>query len=177
MEKDNCIFRFLISLNIEFDEVEGRIIGRKPLSSIREVFFEVHLKESRHFIILNKKDAGIIVENFALTVNTNVAQTNSKKSNEKSCIWCNYYNKLCHMHESYWKIHDKPLNWKGSYEDRFNHSLTTHEAGSVSFNKEHMNHILKLLKSNSLSGTSNAFLALTSNEKIITLILVMKKFT
>ena len=37
---------FLISLNQNFDEVRGWILGRKPLPSIREVFFEVRCEES-----------------------------------------------------------------------------------------------------------------------------------
>ena len=35
----NHIFTFLVELNIEFDEVSGKIIGRQSLSSIDEVFF------------------------------------------------------------------------------------------------------------------------------------------
>ena len=36
--EDYRIFKFLASLNVEFDEVRGRIIGRQPLHSIGEVF-------------------------------------------------------------------------------------------------------------------------------------------
>ena len=36
--EDNWIFKFLAGLNVEFDEVKGRIIRRQPLSSIDEVF-------------------------------------------------------------------------------------------------------------------------------------------
>ncbi|TXG53212.1 hypothetical protein EZV62_022381 [Acer yangbiense] len=35
---NNRVFRFLTGLNVEFDEVRGRIIGRQPLPSINEVF-------------------------------------------------------------------------------------------------------------------------------------------
>ena len=37
--EDNHIFTFLVELNIEFDEVSGKIIDRQSLSSIDEVFF------------------------------------------------------------------------------------------------------------------------------------------
>ena len=33
------VFVFLTGLNKDLDEVRGRILGRKPLPSIREVFF------------------------------------------------------------------------------------------------------------------------------------------
>ena len=40
--EDNRIFKFLVGLNVEFDEIKGRIIGRQPLPpSIDEVFSEV----------------------------------------------------------------------------------------------------------------------------------------
>ena len=35
------IYKFLVGLNVEFDEVRGRIIGRLPLPKISEVFAEV----------------------------------------------------------------------------------------------------------------------------------------
>ena len=37
--ENNRVFKFLASLNVEFDEVRGRIIDQQPLSSIGEVFF------------------------------------------------------------------------------------------------------------------------------------------
>ncbi|RVX14513.1 hypothetical protein CK203_017285 [Vitis vinifera] len=35
------IYKFLVGLNVEFDEVRGQIIGRVPLPKISEVFAEV----------------------------------------------------------------------------------------------------------------------------------------
>ena len=35
------IIKFLVRLNVEFDEVRGRIIGQQSLHSLSEVFFEV----------------------------------------------------------------------------------------------------------------------------------------
>lgn len=40
-----CIYKFLASLSVEFDEVRGCIIGRTPLPSISEVFAEVRRKQ------------------------------------------------------------------------------------------------------------------------------------
>lgn len=44
-----------MGLNVEFDEVRGRIIGRQSLSSIGEVFAEVRREESRKLVILGRK--------------------------------------------------------------------------------------------------------------------------
>ncbi|XP_022857417.1 uncharacterized protein LOC111378451 [Olea europaea var. sylvestris] len=41
------IFKFLMGLDKSLDEVRGRILGAKPLPSLREVFFEVRREESR----------------------------------------------------------------------------------------------------------------------------------
>ena len=40
-EENERVYNFLTGLNQELDEVRGRILGRKPLPSLREVFSEV----------------------------------------------------------------------------------------------------------------------------------------
>lgn len=164
----NCIFKFLIGLNVEFDEVRGRIIGRQPLPSIGEVFSEVRREESHRLFMLGKKNSDSTVENSALAVGINASRTTSKRPDEKPHVWCDHCNKPRHTRDTYWKIHGKPANWKGSHEGRFNHSPVAHEAEtipSIPFNKEQMDHLLKLLKSNSgLLGTPNVSLAQTGSE-------------
>ena len=49
------IYKFLAGLNVEFDEVRGRIIGRTPLPQIGEVFAEVRREESRRHVMLGTK--------------------------------------------------------------------------------------------------------------------------
>lgn len=39
--EDSHIFKFLVGLNVEFDELRGRINGRQTHPSTGEVFFEV----------------------------------------------------------------------------------------------------------------------------------------
>ncbi|RVW27193.1 Retrovirus-related Pol polyprotein from transposon RE1 [Vitis vinifera] len=60
--EDYRIFKFLASLNVEFDEVRGRIIGRQPLHSIGEVFSEVRREESRRNVMLGKKGLAVSIE-------------------------------------------------------------------------------------------------------------------
>ena len=54
MEEGSQIFKFLVGLNVEFDEVWG-IIGRQPLPSLGEVFSKVRREKSRRNVMLGKK--------------------------------------------------------------------------------------------------------------------------
>ena len=62
------IYKFLIGLNVEFDEVRGGIIGRVPLPKISEVFVEVRREESRRHVMLGNKSNSGAVESSALSV-------------------------------------------------------------------------------------------------------------
>lgn len=55
MVGNHQIFKFLAGLNIEFDEVRGRIIGRQRLPSLEEVFSKLRREESRRSVMLEKK--------------------------------------------------------------------------------------------------------------------------
>ena len=46
------VYKFLLGLNKNLDKVRGRIMGMKPLPSIREAFFEVHREEIRKKFIM-----------------------------------------------------------------------------------------------------------------------------
>lgn len=46
------IFKFLMDLNKNLDEVRGRVLGVKPLPSLREVFSEIRREESRKKIMM-----------------------------------------------------------------------------------------------------------------------------
>lgn len=70
VEKDR-VYQFLLGLNKNLDEVRGRILGTKPLPSIREVFSEVRRKESRRKIMLGSTNQSSITENSALAVKGN----------------------------------------------------------------------------------------------------------
>lgn len=51
VEKER-IFDFLQCLNLDLDEVRGRLLGIKPFPSMREVFAEVRREESRKKVML-----------------------------------------------------------------------------------------------------------------------------
>ena len=49
------IFKFLLGLNQNLDEVRGRVLGNKPLPKIREVFSEVRREESRKKVMMGSQ--------------------------------------------------------------------------------------------------------------------------
>lgn len=107
------IYKFLAGLNVEFDEVRGRIIGRKPLPPIGEVFAEVRREESRRHVMLGKKTTDGPAESSTLLSTkaaTNKTTKFQQKTEEKPQVWCDYCNKPRHTRETCWKIHGKPPN-------------------------------------------------------------------
>ena len=162
--EDSRIYKFLAGLNIEFDEVRGRIIGRPPLPSIGEVFAEVRREESRRSVMLKKKGTGESIEISALISDAaaNKAANYQRRFDDKPRVWCDFCNKPRHTRETCWKIHGKPVNWKSSKQGEKNRGFpTANEADSGPFNKEQIDQLLKLIKSNSSSGTPSVLLAQT----------------
>lgn len=51
-EENDRVYMFLAGVNRSLDDVKGRILSRKPLPSIREVFSEVRQEECRKRIML-----------------------------------------------------------------------------------------------------------------------------
>ena len=82
LHKDGGVFHNLqvfAGLNLDFDEVRGRIIGRQPLPPIGEVFSKVHRDESRRSVMLGKKTIVVEIDNSALVTST--ANAISRTSN------------------------------------------------------------------------------------------------
>ncbi|KAK3017341.1 hypothetical protein RJ639_007522 [Escallonia herrerae] len=54
MKKEECdrVYLFLAGLNRDFDEVRSRILGKKPLPSLREAFSEIRREETRRKVML-----------------------------------------------------------------------------------------------------------------------------
>ena len=46
------LYKFLLGLNKDLDEVRKRIMGMKPLPSIREAFSEVRMEESQKKVMM-----------------------------------------------------------------------------------------------------------------------------
>ncbi|KAG6508688.1 hypothetical protein ZIOFF_034068 [Zingiber officinale] len=171
--EDSRIFKFLAGLNVEFDEVRGRIIGRRPLPSLGEVFSKVRREESQRNVMLGKKGPTTIIKGSALTsTGSNIRKdtANLRKPKEKSVLWCNFCNKPRHTRETCWKIHGKPKNFKGKSGEKNGRIFpTVNEAMTIAntITKEHLEQLLALLTSNPSSSTPNVSMAHTGNEIIV----------
>jgi transposase InsO family protein len=145
------VFKFLAGLNIEFDEVRGRILGRNPIPPIGEVFAEVRREESRRQVMLGKKAPVIVappVEGSALAVPHVNRKSFPPRGDDKDNLVCDYCGKNRHTRQDCFKLHGRPNNRKtGKFGDR--PASSTNEANSSPFTKEQMDHLFKLLKFNS----------------------------
>ena len=54
------VFDFLYGLNNNLDEVRGRLLGKKPLPGIWEVFAEVRREESRKRVMLGTTKLSLV---------------------------------------------------------------------------------------------------------------------
>ena len=62
------IFKFLLGLNQNLDEVRGRMLGTKPLPNIREVFSEVRSEERRKKVMMGSTTTQLATESTGLAL-------------------------------------------------------------------------------------------------------------
>lgn len=67
----------MAGLNTDLDELRGQILGKDPLPSIREVFWEVKREESYGLVMMRQKSHNITHANFAL----NATETKNSSPN------------------------------------------------------------------------------------------------
>ncbi|XP_040950839.1 uncharacterized protein [Gossypium hirsutum] len=103
-EENERAYLFLAGLNKEFDEVRSRILGKKPLPKLRDIFSEVRREETRRKVIL-KPGFEANDDNSAL-----VTIKNNDDSEKKKKPWCDHCKKYWHPRETCWKLHGKPTN-------------------------------------------------------------------
>lgn len=94
MEKDR-VHKFLLGLNIELDEVRGRILGTKPLPKIREAFSEIRREESRRKMMLGKFSATPSIEGSAME-----ARGDQHYFQNKTQPWCDHCKKSGHTKDT-----------------------------------------------------------------------------
>ncbi|RVW62005.1 hypothetical protein CK203_062403 [Vitis vinifera] len=108
------LFKFFLGLNRELDDVRGRIMGIKPLPSLREAFSEVRREESRKKVMMDQKSnlpqhwmplplllghLIVVVEIVRNGIGLGVI----------------IVKKPGHYKETCWKLHGKPADWKPSH--------------------------------------------------------------
>ncbi|XP_024024880.1 uncharacterized protein LOC112092581 [Morus notabilis] len=111
------VFKFLMGLNKDLDEVRGRILGTKPLPSLREAFSEVRREESRKKVMLgtlNNQPTAAATEGSALAVRGPQLNNTENKVRRGGRPRCEHCRKTGHTRDTCWKIHGKPTDWKPS---------------------------------------------------------------
>nr|XP_027078684.1 uncharacterized protein LOC113701961 [Coffea arabica] len=154
-EENDRVYVFLAGLNQELDEVRGRILGRKPLPSIREVFSEVRREESRRKVMLKSK-AEDEVETSAL-----VSKGTDLDGDKRRKPWCEHCKKSWHTKDTCWKLHGKPSNFKKKNGGDSKVLQTVNEdsqkqqidSETPAFTKEQLSQLYKLFKSPQFSVT------------------------
>ena len=143
------VFKFLLGLNQNLDEVRGRVLGTKPLPKIREVFSEVRREESRKKIMMGTKVKTEIGpssnEGSALAIRTAAGQFGDNRL-RRGRPWCDHCKKPGHIKEKCWKIHGKPADWKPTHESRGNMVDTDINLDPSTFSKEQMEVLKKLFQ-------------------------------
>ncbi|RVW87680.1 hypothetical protein CK203_041174 [Vitis vinifera] len=161
------LFKFFLGLNRELDDVRGRIMGIKPLPSLREAFSEVRREESRKKVMMGSKEQPApTLDAFALAARSFNSSSGDRQKRDRP--WCDYCKKPDHYKEACWKLHGKPADWKPkprSDRDGRAHVAANSESTSVPepspFNKEQMEMLQKLLSQ--VGSGSTTGIALTAN--------------
>ena len=112
--EEKRIFKFILGLKKELDEVRGRIMRTKPLPSIREVFSEVRREESRRKVMMGSQDVVAntpLLDGSALAVQgTSFSSYDNKQRGGRP--GCDHSRRPKHWKETCRKIHGKPADWK-----------------------------------------------------------------
>ena len=181
------VFEFLARLNSELNEARGRILGRKPLQSVQEVFACIKREESGRNVMMNGQQTGQNVENSALltaTLETALVanQKNSRKEGEKIKVWHDYYNKTRHTRETCWKIHGKPAK-NNHFLERNNHAFQAKNSQSSNlrgaetqpFTKEQLELLHRFINQSQNNPTPNPFSSLAQKGNFLFALSVSSK--
>ncbi|RVX11271.1 Heat shock 70 kDa protein 17 [Vitis vinifera] len=161
------LFKFFLGLNRELDDVRGRIMGIKPLPSLREAFSDVRREESRKKVMMGSKEQPApTLDASALAARSFNSSDGDRQKRDRP--WCDYCKKPGHYKEACWKLHGKPTDWKPkprSDRDGRAHVAANSESTSVlepsPFNKEQMEMLQKLLSQ--VGSGSTTGIAFTAN--------------
>ena len=165
-EENDRVYMFLAGVNRELDDVKGRILGRKPLPTMREVFSELRREEARRHIMLQKLDPSPSeLENSAL-----LSSGTDSNGDKRKKSWCDHCKRSGHTMENCWKLHGKPPHWKKKGGGRAFHAsndVQDHQSssGELPFTKEQIDTLVKLLQSSnsSIQTPSSCSLAQSGN--------------
>ncbi|XP_038997410.1 uncharacterized protein LOC120122339 [Hibiscus syriacus] len=139
--KNDVFFQFLSRLYVSLDDVRDRILGIRPLLSLREVFSEVHREESRREESRHSLMLPLPVERSFLNTHSS-GDTHVKKGHP----WCDHCRTPGHVHDKCWKLHGRPANWtpskSSSRPSHGNFVVTTLKGGS--FSRQHLDDLRQM---------------------------------
>ena len=151
--------------------MRGRVLGREPFPSTREVFAEVRREESRRQVMLGSSipDATTNQGDITTAMMSSRSDSNQRFSRNKSDRpTCDYCNKLGHVKAKCWKLHGKPADSqssqrpsqdnRGAYQASqtvSNEQGTESSLGHNFFNKEDLEQLYQLWTSHKLSSPSS----------------------
>ena len=153
---------FLAGVHRSLVKVKGRILGRKPLPSIREVFLEVCQEECRKWIILGgsasapKSDP----KAFALVSRNSSSDFDGER---KKKPWCDHCKKPWHIRETCWQIHGKPTNMKKRPDGKALQTVADNsqeqsiKSSTNQFTTEQLEQLYKLFQSSNFYQSSCSF--------------------
>ncbi|KAL5840222.1 hypothetical protein ACOSQ4_012830 [Xanthoceras sorbifolium] len=156
------VFKFLLGLNKELDEVRGRILGTKPLPTLRESFSEVQREESRKKVMLGTRSTNLTAgEGSALAVRGPQVHHADENRPRKGQPWCDHCHKHGHSKDTCWKLYGKPADWKppsrfSNNKERQGHTAAA-DSGTPStpslFSQEQLD-LLQKMFGQSITGTA-----------------------
>lgn len=142
------VFKFLMGLNRDLDDVRGRVLSTKPLPSLRAAFSEVRQEESRRTVMLALRSRvpqplmalpslhsamphlSHLIRRLLLHGMDRV-QLPRKEDQFQDDLWCKKCKKPNHNIDSCWKIHGKPADWKPERERRANVTVSVDDHSSA----------------------------------------------
>lgn len=87
------MYKFLLRLNKNLDEVRGRILATKPLPNIREASSEVRREESKKKLMLGSFTHQFDIERLALVARGSYPQPSDNRQ-KKGRLWCEHCKNL-----------------------------------------------------------------------------------
>ncbi|KAJ9702785.1 hypothetical protein PVL29_004494 [Vitis rotundifolia] len=115
------VFEFLAGLNHELDDVRSRVLNRRPLPSIREVFFKVRQEESKRRVMLDlsfgPKGSALLTHgphgpHAAAGRGPHATGSSGPSLRQSKRTYCEHCKKLGHTKDTCWALHGKPPDWK-----------------------------------------------------------------
>ncbi|XP_073295853.1 uncharacterized protein [Primulina huaijiensis] len=153
-EENDRIFMLLAEIHRNLDDVKGRILGRRLLPSIREVFSEVRLEESRRKIMNNNAPSAADPSSDMSALFIKRGEKGAESSGDKKKKpWCDFCKIFWHTRETCWKIHGKPPGGKSPRPERALQTMADPSqehfinSGQSPFTKEQIEQLLNLLPS------------------------------